>query len=233
MTTVWVLSVLQVIWIDILLSGDNAVVIALACQSLEKRQRKIGITLGVALAIIARLTLAAVVSSLMAVPSLKLVGGLILLYISVKVIHGDEDLKRSSTAGRGMWRAVGLVAIADVTMSLDNVVAISAAARGDVGVFIIGLIISMPFTVVGATVISGLVTRFPVVIWGGGALLGWISGGMIFSDPLMTNFFPDIGYIANSSGATVVVVGCLLRRWLTCVLRVRKDKLLHASPSNR
>lgn len=200
MTTHWFLAVLQVIWIDVLLSGDNAVVIALACQALPPAQRRTGIALGVGLAIIARLILATVVTTLLALPSLKLIGGLLLIYIAVKVIRGGDEGESKSRSAAGLWRAVGLVALADVVMSLDNVVAIAAVAQGHASVFAIGLLVSMPFTVIGASIISGFVVRYPAIIWVGGAFLGWIAGGMIQVDPIVISYLPNVGYAANLVG---------------------------------
>lgn len=180
----FLLSLLQIIWIDLLLSGDNAVVIAMACRSLPPQQRKLGIVLGAGTAIVLRILLAIVVTELLGVPFLKIAGGLLLLWIAVKLVVGDDDDHGSNIqASSNLWRAVRTIAIADVVMSLDNVVAIAAAARGHFELFIFGLLLSIPLIMLGSTLIMSLIQRFPLFVWAGAALLGWIAGEMIVSDP--------------------------------------------------
>lgn len=214
MDYLFLLAILQIVWIDVLLSGDNAVVIALACQSLPPKKRFVGLTLGVVLAVVARIALAWGVSSLLLVPFLKIVGGVILLYIAVKVIVGEDEESTKQRRASSLWAAIGLIVVADITMSLDNVVAIAAAARGDNLVFMFGLALSMPLMIVGASLISKLVERFPVLVWMGGALLGWIAGGMIAADAWISGFLPsEVWHIAASfAGAAFVVVIANVRR---------------------
>jgi YjbE family integral membrane protein len=182
------LSVLQIVWIDLLLSGDNAVVIALACRSLPEKQRKLGIWLGAGAAIALRIIFALVVSYLMGLPFLKVVGGLLLFWIAVKLVVGEEEGHESIESSDNLWRAVRTIAIADAVMSLDNVIAIAAASRGHPELFIFGLLLSIPLIIYGSQVILGLLTRFPILIWMGAALLGWIAGEMILSDVAVLNW---------------------------------------------
>ena len=215
MTVVFWLAVLQIIVIDVLLSGDNAVVIALACRSLPPRQRRIGISAGVVLALALRLVMAATVAYLLAVPFLKIIGGLLLFYIAIKLIRGeDEDAGKPKREATRLLTAIGLIVVADATMSLDNVVAIAAAAHGNDLVFVIGLAISMPLMIVGASLITVIVTRYPVLIWAGGALLGWIAGAMIAEDPTVVAWTPPdsqpIAYYAGGFSGLVWVVGVAL-----------------------
>lgn len=185
LSSFFLLSLLQIIWIDLLLSGDNAVVIAMACRSLPPQQRKLGIVLGAGTAIVLRILLAIVVTELLGVPFLKIAGGLLLVWIAVKLVIGEDDHGSNIQASSNLWRAVRTIAIADVVMSLDNVVAIAAAARGHFELFIFGLLLSIPLIMVGSTLIMSLIQRFPLFVWAGAALLGWIAGEMIVGDPIV------------------------------------------------
>jgi YjbE family integral membrane protein len=176
------LSVLQIVWIDLLLSGDNAVVIALACRSLPEKQRKLGIWLGAGAAILLRIIFALIVSYLMALPFLKVVGGLLLFWIAIKLAVGEEEGGEHIDSPDTLWKAVRTIAIADAVMSLDNVIAIAAASKGHPELFIFGLLLSIPLIIYGSQLVLTLLTRFPILIWAGAALLGWIAGEMIVSD---------------------------------------------------
>lgn len=183
------LSVLQIVWIDLLLSGDNAVVIALACRSLPEKQRKIGIWLGAGAAIFLRIVFALIVSYLMGLPFLKVLGGLLLFWIAIKLVVGEEETHDGIESSDSLWRAVKTIAIADAVMSLDNVIAIAAASRGHPELFIFGLLLSIPLIIYGSQIIMDLLTRFPLLIWLGAALLGWIAGEMIVSDVAVLGWF--------------------------------------------
>lgn len=198
LSTTFLISLLQVIWIDLLLSGDNAVVIAMACRSLPAHQRKLGITLGALTAVGLRIVFAFLISELLGVPFLRIVGGLLLFWIAVKLIQGeDEDAHGNIEASTSLWRAVRTIAIADAVMSLDNVVAIAAASRGHPELFIFGLLLSIPLIMVGATLITKLITRFPVIVWAGAALLGYIAAEMIVTDPVV------LGWLSSYPGLTL------------------------------
>lgn len=177
----WV-SLLQIIWIDLLLSGDNAVVIALACRQLPAKQRKVGIWLGASAAIGLRIIFALVVTYLLLVPYLKIVGGLLLLWIAVKLAVGEEEAHADIDGGTSLWQAVRTIAIADAVMSLDNVIAIAAASRGHPELFIFGLLLSIPLIIMGAQFLTTIIQRFPILIWLGAGLLGWIAAEMILGD---------------------------------------------------
>jgi YjbE family integral membrane protein len=175
-------SLLQIIWIDLLLSGDNAVVIALAVRSLPEKQRKVGIWLGAGAAVGLRIIFAVVVTYLLAVPFLKVVGALLLFWIAIKLAKGEEEAHSDIAASDNLWKAVRTIAIADAVMSLDNVLAIAAAARGHFELFIFGLLLTIPLIIFGARMLSTVLERFPILIWLGAALLGWIAGEMLLSD---------------------------------------------------
>jgi YjbE family integral membrane protein len=184
-------SVLQIIWIDLLLSGDNAVVIALACRSLPAGQRRLGVVLGAGTAVILRIIFALIISELLLVPFLKVIGGLLLLWIAFKLVMGEEDEEKHIAESDTLWKAVRTIAIADAVMSLDNVVAIAAAAKGHPELFIFGLLLSIPLIVFGSTLIMALIARFPIFVWAGAALLGWIAGEMLVSDPVILRILAD------------------------------------------
>jgi YjbE family integral membrane protein len=210
--TFW-LAVLQIIWINILLSGDNAVVIAMACRGLPPTQRKWGLLLGAGVAVGLRIVFTMVVSSLMTMPYLKLVGGLALLYIAIKLLVPDEEADESSVGtSNNLWRAVRIVAMADIIMSLDNVIAIAAAAKGSVVLLVLGLSISVPLIIAGAALIMSLLDRFPVMIWAGAALLGWIAGEVIATDPAVHGFIAErFGQDAHHTvGLATAAVGSFL-----------------------
>lgn len=193
--TFWV-SLLQVIWIDLLLSGDNAVVIALACRSLPEKQRKWGILLGAGAAVGLRILFALAVSYLLGVPLLKVVGALLLFWIAIKLVLDEGGEGHHVEGADSLWKAVRTIAIADAVMSLDNVVAIAAAARGHAELFIFGLLLTIPLIVFGSQIILKLISRFPILIWFGAALLGWIAGEMLVSDKFaleaMQSFSPGL-----------------------------------------
>ncbi|MCS0493607.1 TerC family protein [Ancylobacter mangrovi] len=190
----WV-SLLQIIWIDLLLSGDNAVVIALACRSLPDRQRKWGILLGAGAAVGLRIVFALAVSFLLGVPFLKVVGAALLFWIAIKLVLDEDGGEHHVESSDSLWKAVRTIAIADAVMSLDNVVAIAAAARGHAELFIFGLLLTIPLIVFGSQLILKLISRFPILIWFGAALLGWIAGEMLVGDKVVLEFMQ--GYSAG------------------------------------
>jgi len=220
------LAVLQIIWIDILLSGDNAVVIALACRKLPPKQRVWGVVLGTVVAISLRVVFAGLVTTLMQMAYLKLVGGTLLLWIAVKLLAPEENGKSGEIqAVDSLWRAIRIVAIADVVMSLDNVIAIAAVAERfeaphSYALLMFGLAVSIPLIMAGAAMVMALLDRFPIVVWAGAALLGWIAGEIIAKDPLITgNLDAAAAHTVWITGATlgalfVVGVGLVRRRWL-------------------
>jgi YjbE family integral membrane protein len=183
--TPYLVPLAKIIWIDLLLSGDNAIVIALACRQLPPRQRKIGMILGAGTAIVLRIIFAIFITYLLGVPFLKIVGGLLLLWIGMKLAVGDDEGGHEIESSESLWRAVRTIAIADAVMSLDNVIAIAAAAGGNIWLFIFGLLLSIPLIVFGSTLLSSVMERFPVIVWAGAALLGWIAGEMIVADPFV------------------------------------------------
>lgn len=180
--TFWI-AVGKIIWINVLLSGDNALVIALACRGLKPRHRLWGMILGAGAAVLLRIIFTGIVASLMALPYLKLVGGLALIVIAAKLLVPEEEDEDGVESASHLWQAVQIVVVADIVMSLDNVIAVAAAANGSVPLLVLGLAISVPLIVAGAALIMALLTKLPVLVWAGAALLGWVAGDVIATDP--------------------------------------------------
>lgn len=214
----WI-KLLQIIWIDILLAGDNAVVIAMACRALPGRTRKWGIILGAGVAVLLRILFAGIITTLLGVWGLKVAGGFALIYIAIELLMPPKPAGESSVvAAETLWRAVRTIAIADLVMSLDNVIAIAGVAQGDILLLALGLAISIPLVVGGATLITALLDRFPILVQAGAALLGWIAGEMIVSDAAVVAWIGEslarqLHYPAAVAGAVIVlVVGAWLKR---------------------
>ncbi len=180
----WVAAV-QIVIVNILLSGDNAVVIALACRNLPPKQRRLGVFWGAAGAIALRIVLTIFALSLLALPWLKLIGGLLLLWIGVKLIAEEESDGDEIAGSDRLFSAVKTVVIADLVMSLDNVLGVAAAANGSVLLLAFGLLVSIPLVVAGSQLILKLIVRFPLLILAGGALLGYIAGEMFVREPVL------------------------------------------------
>ena len=185
------LAVGKIIWINVLLSGDNALVIAMACRGLHGRHRMWGMVIGAGIAVMLLIVFTGIVVELMALPYLKLVGGLALLGIAAKLLV-PEDESDEVTAGTTLWHAIRIVVIADIIMSLDNVIAVAAAANGQLSLLILGLAISIPMIIAGAALIMLVLDRFPVLVWLGATLLGWIAGDVIASDPALQPFLHQL-----------------------------------------
>jgi len=217
----WI-GVVQILLIDLLLSGDNAVVIAMACRGLPPRQRFWGVMIGVSLAVLLRIIFAAAATQLLELPYLKLVGGLVLLYIAVKLLMPKESDQEQGKAAAHLWGAIRIVVAADAVMSLDNILPVAVVARSNLALLLIGLAGAIPLIIVGTTLIMALLDRFPVLIWAGAALLGWIAGGIMAVDPAIAgHLIAELGAKAAwqielgaaAAGALLVVaVGGVLRR---------------------
>jgi YjbE family integral membrane protein len=212
----WV-AVLEIIMINILLSGDNAVVIALACRNLSPRQRRRGIFWGVLGAIVLRGGLTFFAMSLLANPYLKLIGGALLLWIGVKLIAEEDGGEHHVKASDRLLAAVWTIIIADLVMSFDNVMGVAAAAKGSGPLIVFGLIISIPIVVLGSQIITRLIARFPILVPAGGGLLGYIAGEMMIEDPavapwIATNASQIAGLAPGAGFALVVALGWGLTR---------------------
>lgn len=213
------LKLAQIIWINIILSGDNAVVIAMACRGLPPDKQRPGMVLGALVAVVLRIVFTVVVAALLSTPFLKIVGGCLLLWISVKLVLGeDEESGGVVQQTAQLWHAIRTVAIADAVMSLDNVLAIAAVAKDSATLLVTGLIISVPLIVAGSAIIMALLSRLPILVWAGAALLGWVAGDMLVSDPWLLGTLGEelsqrIELPAAAIGAVfVVALGYVLSR---------------------
>ncbi|EMN4678925.1 TerC family protein [Klebsiella variicola] len=197
---------LQIVAIDLLLGGDNAVVIAMACRKLPPQKRTKAIIIGTVGAILARVLLLALALYLLSLPWLKIVGALLLLWIGMKLVSNEgEESEVGSSAS--LWRTAITITVADVIMSLDNVLAVAAAGKGHIALVALGVAISIPIIVAGSKLV--LLTRFPAVVLLGGMLIGWIAGSMLVSDPTIQQLFPAAGdgtaRVAGAVGALLVL----------------------------
>src|SRR5215203_2860977 len=183
----WFVAVFYIVWIDIVLAGDNAVVIALAVRNLPPKQRKMGIVLGAGAAVALRAVLTALTTQLLTVPYLKLIGGLLILWIAFKLLRQGEATHDADKEGgaQGLWQAVWMILVADITMSLDNVMAVGGAARGSFALILFGLALSIPLVVFGSNLISKLMARYQIIVFIGAAILGKVGGEMIMTDPIV------------------------------------------------
>ena len=213
LTPSFLLAVGQIIMIDILLGGDNAVVIALACRRLPPKQRTLGIVYGTAGAIVLRVILIAFALTLLAVPYLKLVGAILLVWIGVKLLLPEhDDAHANINASDKLWSAVKTVIVADLVMSVDNVLAIAGAAESagqhQLALVIFGLLVSIPIIVGGSQIVLKLMEKFPIIITLGGMLLGWIAGQMAYTDPALKGLVPastPLEYACAAAGAILVL----------------------------
>lgn len=204
------LALLQIIWINVLLSGDNAVVIALACRWLPEKARRTGIVLGAGVAVVLRILFTGIVATLLALPWLKLIGSLALMWIAVDLAAPNEGGEDAVAASDSLWKAVGTVVVADVVMSLDNVVAVAAIADGNFALLALGLAISIPLIVAGSSLVMAVIDRFPLLVWAGAALLGWVAGEMLLGDAavierLGAETSEHLHRIVAAAGAVLVV----------------------------
>ena len=210
----WI-GLFKIVWINIILSGDNAVVIALAARGLPPQQQKKAVLLGSGAAVVLRIALTVVAAKLMQLPFVEVIGGLLLLWIGVGLLKGeDEEEDSGSVARQGMMAAVRTILLADLVMSLDNVIAVAAAAGGDMLLLVLGLAISIPLVIFGSTLMIKLMERFPVIVTLGAALIGWVAGETITSDHMLEGFVrinPWVHYAAAACGAVLVIA---MGKWM-------------------
>jgi YjbE family integral membrane protein len=206
-----ILKLVEIVWINIILSGDNAVVIAMACHGLPPSKQRAGMVLGALVAIALRIVFTLLVATLLSTPFLKIVGGGLLIWIAIKLLADEDDEIAGLKKADRLWHAVRTVAVADAVMSLDNVIAIAAVAQGSTVLLVIGLAISIPLIVGGAALVMAVLARLPILVWAGAALLGWIAGEMLISDPwLIRRLGEDVVHRLEIPAAlvcTALVVG--------------------------
>jgi YjbE family integral membrane protein len=209
MDTMFWAALLGIVWIDLLLSGDNALVIAMVSRQLPANQQKWGIIGGTVAAIGLRVAMAFFAAALLGVPGLSLIGGAFLLYVAAKLVMGGDEDEGSLKPAVTLWAAIGTIAAADASMSLDNVMAIAALSHGSQLLMALGVLLSIPLVIAGAAIISKLIGRFPVLVWAGGALLAWVAGGIIAADPWA------VPYVDHYMTAAACVVAVLVVGWFS------------------
>ena len=188
------LRLLEIGFLNLLLSGDNAVLIALAVRALPRHQRILGQVWGAAGAVVLRLVFVGIISALLAIPFLRLSGGAVLLWIAYKLVQPEGGEGESGRHGRSLWHAIWLILVADVTMSLDNVLAIAGAAHGDMVLVAIGIAMSVPIVIVGSSILAALMSRYPAIIWVGGGVLGYVAGDMMLEDPVAERYLGAVAH---------------------------------------
>ncbi len=226
-TAFWV-ALLQIVWIDLLLSGDNAIVIALACRNLPEKQRRLGIFWGVFAAIALRVVLTAFAVQLLEIPYLKTFGGLLLVWIGVKLVMPQhEDEGHNIEAKDKLMAAIKTIVIADFAMSLDNVIAVASAAKGSLFLLIFGLALSIPLVVWGSKIVLALMSRFSWIVVAGGGLLGYLAGEMLQADPGFKQFWNvTLGLPAH----TLAIIGIFVVIGLGKYFTARQKSRQTASP---
>jgi YjbE family integral membrane protein len=206
-TDFWI-GLMKIIWINIILSGDNAVVIALAARSLPPHQQQKAILFGSGAAVVLRILLTVVAVQLLALSYLQIIGGLLLLWIGVQLLSEEDEEEEGDVKQASLMTAIRTILIADIVMSLDNVIAVAAAAKGSNTLLIIGLAISIPLVIFGSTLMIKLMERFPIIVTLGAALIGWVGGETIISDVALKSALeanPSLHYISAAVGAVIVV----------------------------
>jgi YjbE family integral membrane protein len=202
---------MKIIWINIILSGDNAVVIALAARSLPEHQQRQAIMFGSGAAVVLRIALTVVAAALLELSYLQIIGGLLLLYIGAQLLSEDGDEDEGEVEKASLFAAIRTILIADIVMSLDNVIAVAAAAKGNMTLLILGLAISIPMVIFGSAIMIKLMTRFPIIVTFGACLIGWVGGETIASDVALREFSaenPWLHYAAATAGAlSVLAIG--------------------------
>ncbi|MGJ7490961.1 TerC family protein [Variovorax sp. ZT4R33] len=209
----WI-GLIKIVWINIILSGDNAVVIALAARSLPPAQQKKAVLFGSGAAVVLRIALTVVAAKLLGLPFLQIVGGMLLLWIGLQLLGDEEEGDGESKEYGSLMAAVRTILIADLVMSLDNVIAVAAAAQGNTTLLVLGLAISIPLVIFGSTLMIKLMERFPIIVMLGAALIGWVGGETIVNDVFLHDVLvanPWLHYAAAAAGAAFVV---LVGRWL-------------------
>jgi len=213
-------AALEIVLVDLLLSGDNAVIIAMACRGLPRRQRKWGLIIGAGVSVTLLVVFAGVLTRLMQLPYVRLIGGLALIVIATRLLVTEQREENEIEASTQLWRAVRTVFLADLVMSFDNILAVVQVARGDLVLLAVGLAVSIPIVIAGAALVTQLLDRLPILIWAGSALLGWVAGQTIVRDDALGSLIfggrsaESLEWFAGGAGAVLVIVlGGLWRRW--------------------
>jgi YjbE family integral membrane protein len=213
----FLLSALSIILIDLLLAGDNALVIAMAVRSLPRRERRIGIVAGAAAAVVLRVALTLVAARMLTLRFIQLAGGILVLWIAVKVLQAASESPNSAPSAKRFWQAIRYIVVADVTMSTDNILAIAGASHGNNWLIVFGLCLSVPFVVLSSDLLSRLMDRYTWMVYIGSGILGRVGAEMILSDPVTNGYFHPSNAVrwaieALAATATIAFGWWLVRR---------------------
>jgi YjbE family integral membrane protein len=203
--TEWILAILSIVVIDIVLAGDNAVVIALAVRTLPPKQRLIGSALGAGAAVVLRVALTFIAARLLAISYIKLVGGLLLLWIAVKLLVDNTGEQQKGRTAASLGQAIWLILVADITMSIDNVLAVAGASKGSFLLLLFGLALSIPLVVFTSNLLSRLMDRYTVLVYLGAAILGKVAGEMIMTDPFIVDHFQPPSWAVHTAEAALAI----------------------------
>jgi len=209
-------ALLSIMLVNIVLSGDNAVVIAMAVRSLPDKQRKQGILYGTGIAVLLRIVLTFFAAKLLDIPFMKLAGGILIAWIAVKLFLEEGAEENAENKPKNVWKAITTILIADLVMSVDNVLAVAGASRGNLTLLVIGLGMSIPIVILASSFLSRLMERFPVIIWIGAAILGKVAGSMIMEDPMVERIFHNPGQLVEYSVQAFFALGVVVsgRFWM-------------------
>jgi YjbE family integral membrane protein len=226
-TLEFLFGLLSIVLIDLILAGDNAVVIAMAVRNLPRKQRKKGIILGAGAAVILRVALTFVASRLLQIMFIKFVGGILIIWIAVKLFASGGDGQEDGKEAAGLMQAMWLIIIADITMSTDNVLAVAAASKGNLFLLVFGLGLSIPFVVFTSNLLSMLMDRYPVILYIGTAVLGRVGGEMMVTDPFIVSKLGHSNVIEYGVQAFFIVAVIVVGKVWVMMRRSREEKMEH------
>ena len=219
----FLVAVLSIVLIDLVLAGDNAVVIAMAVKNLKGKQRQMGIILGSGGAVVIRVICTFLVAQLLNMSFVKLIGGAVILWIAVKLLTEGTKEECHDKQCNSVWQALWIIIVADLSMGIDNMLAVGAASHGNLFLLLFGLILSIPFVVFMSTMLAKLMDRFPIILWAGAALLGKVGGEMMATDPFVVKLFDLPHWAEYVSMAVFVVFVCAFSKWLLSRKKAKCD----------
>jgi YjbE family integral membrane protein len=210
----FLLAVGSIVLIDLVLAGDNAVVIAMAVKNLKGKKRTLGIMLGSGGAVVVRVACTFAVAQLLTMPYVKLIGGAVIIWIAVKLLTDTADEECHGKEAQDIWQALWIIIVADMSMGIDNMLAVGAASHGNLFLLLFGLILSIPFVVFMSTMLAKLMDRYPIILWIGAALLGKVGGEMMATDPFIVDLLHPPHWVEYASMAFFVAFVCGLSKWI-------------------
>ncbi len=210
----FILAVGSIVLIDLVLAGDNAVVIAMAVKNLQDKKRTLGIILGSGGAVLVRVACTFLVAQLLAMSYIKLIGGAVIIWIAVKLLTDGAEEEHAGKEASSIWQALWIIIVADMSMGIDNMLAVGAASHGNLFLLLFGLILSIPFVVFMSTLLAKLMDRYPIILWIGAAVLGKVGGEMMATDPFVAGLFGLPHWAEYASMAFFVAFVCLVSKWI-------------------